>query len=67
MKYHLDTIPVWDAYKQQSPCPLCILQKRMVVPVGAQNQTQILKLIVKTEDSFIEKDTHYVRFVPMVE
>lgn len=40
---------------------------RMVVPVGAQNQTQILKLIVKTEDSFIEKDTHYVRFVPMVE
>jgi hypothetical protein len=29
MKYHLDTIPVWDAYKQQSPCPLCILQKRI--------------------------------------
>ena len=40
---------------------------RMVVPVGPQNQTQILKLIVKTRDGIIEKDTHYVRFVPMVE
>jgi len=39
---------------------------RMVVPVGPQHQTQVLKLIAKTEDSFIEKDTHYVRFVPMV-
>ena len=40
---------------------------RMVVPVGPRHQTQVLKLIVKTEDSFIEKNTHYVRFVPMVE
>lgn len=40
---------------------------RMVIPVGERNQTQTLKLIVKTQDSFIEKDTHFVRFVPMVE
>lgn len=39
---------------------------RMVVPVGPQNQTQILKLIIKTQDGFIERDTDYVRFVPMV-
>ncbi|NLV99655.1 MAG: hypothetical protein GX041_00470 [Clostridiales bacterium] len=25
MKYHIDTIPVWDAYHQESECPLCIL------------------------------------------
>lgn len=43
------------------------IEGRMVVPVGAQHQTQVLKLIIKTEDSFIEKNTHYVRFVPMVE
>ncbi len=23
MKYHIDTIPVWDAYKRGSECPLC--------------------------------------------
>ncbi len=40
---------------------------RMVVPVGPEHRTQTLKLIVKTKDSFIEKDTLYVRFVPMVE
>ena len=39
----------------------------MVVPVGPEHRTQTLKLIVKTKDSFIEKDTLYVRFVPMVE
>lgn len=25
MRYHIDTIPVWDAYKQQGECPLCDL------------------------------------------
>jgi len=40
---------------------------RMVVPVGPENQTQMLKLIIKTQDSFIEKNIEYVRFVPMVE
>ena len=23
MKYHIDTIPVWDAYKHECECPLC--------------------------------------------
>ena len=23
MKYHIDTIPVWDAYKHGGECPLC--------------------------------------------
>ncbi len=26
MKYHLDTIPVWDAYRAEGECPLCILE-----------------------------------------
>jgi len=28
MQYQLDTIPVWDAYKTDSECPLCILRAR---------------------------------------
>nr|MDD6335283.1 DUF6062 family protein [bacterium] len=28
MRYHLDTIPVWDAYKEKAPCPLCRLMDR---------------------------------------
>lgn len=28
MKYHLDTIPVWDACKENSECPLCILEDK---------------------------------------
>ncbi|HHY83550.1 MAG TPA: ABC transporter substrate-binding protein [Clostridiales bacterium] len=28
MKYHLDTIPVWDAYHENSECPLCILEDK---------------------------------------
>lgn len=26
MKYHIDTIPVWDAYHQQDQCPLCVME-----------------------------------------
>ncbi len=26
MKYHLDTIPVWDAYGANGECPLCLLE-----------------------------------------
>ncbi|NLO81750.1 MAG: hypothetical protein GX094_01590 [Clostridiales bacterium] len=29
MKYHIDTIPVWDAYHQESECPLCILHSNL--------------------------------------
>lgn len=25
MKYHIDTIPVWDAYHEKDQCPLCVL------------------------------------------
>ena len=25
-KYHIDTIPVWDAYDQKDQCPLCVLE-----------------------------------------
>ena len=28
MKYHIDTIPVWDAYKTGDECPLCVLEYR---------------------------------------
>ena len=27
MKYHIDTIPVWDAYKRGSECPLCDIKQ----------------------------------------
>lgn len=29
MRYHLDTIPVWDALKQPFPCPLCALRRKI--------------------------------------
>lgn len=28
MKYELETIPVWDAYEKESPCPLCYLEAK---------------------------------------
>lgn len=28
MKYEIDTIPVWDALRAQSECPLCLLERR---------------------------------------
>ena len=28
MRYHIDTIPVWDAVKLGSECPLCALRRR---------------------------------------
>ncbi len=28
MKYQLETIPVWDAFKEDSECPFCLLQKK---------------------------------------
>jgi hypothetical protein len=31
MKYELETIPVWDAYKADSECPVCMLQKKSEV------------------------------------
>ena len=29
MRYHIDTIPVWDAAKIDSECLLCALQRRL--------------------------------------
>lgn len=28
MKYHIDTIPVWDAVKAETECPLCALRRK---------------------------------------
>ena len=28
MRYHIDTIPVWDAVKLEGECPLCALRRR---------------------------------------
>lgn len=28
MRYHIDTIPVWDAYRTDSECPLCDLRAK---------------------------------------
>ncbi|NMD38252.1 MAG: ABC transporter substrate-binding protein, partial [Christensenellaceae bacterium] len=27
MKYHIDTIPIWDAFKLESECPLCVIKR----------------------------------------
>ena len=29
MRYHIDTIPVWDALKLESECPLCALRRQV--------------------------------------
>ncbi len=29
MRYHIDTIPIWDAVKANSECPLCLLQDQL--------------------------------------
>lgn len=29
MRYHLDTIPVWDAVKKDCECPFCVLEKNL--------------------------------------
>ncbi|QQY79947.1 protein-L-isoaspartate(D-aspartate) O-methyltransferase [Keratinibaculum paraultunense] len=39
---------------------------KMVIPVGKPGHTQVLKLIIREGDKFIEEDLQYVRFVPMV-
>lgn len=28
LKYHIDTIPIWDAYHEETECPLCFLETR---------------------------------------
>lgn len=28
MKYHIDTIPIWDAYHEETECPLCHLRTK---------------------------------------
>ena len=28
VKYHIDTIPVWDAMEKETPCPLCTLYEK---------------------------------------
>ena len=29
MRYHIDTIPVWDALKLDTECPLCVLRRQI--------------------------------------
>lgn len=29
MKYHIDTIPIWDAFKQEDECPLCRIERAL--------------------------------------
>ena len=29
MRYHIDTIPVWDAVKLEGECPLCALRRKV--------------------------------------
>lgn len=47
MKYELETIPVWEAFRQDSECPVCILEKK------AENQFKNFFL----GDSVMDPDT----------
>ncbi|RPJ08384.1 MAG: hypothetical protein EHM28_04495, partial [Spirochaetaceae bacterium] len=47
MKYELETIPVWEAYKKHGECPLCTLQK------AAEENSRIYF----TGDSIMDPDT----------
>ncbi len=29
MRYHIDTIPVWDAVKEKNGCPMCLLRRKI--------------------------------------
>ena len=40
---------------------------KMIVPIGPVNSVQFLKLVIKKDGEFEEKDLLPVRFVPMVE
>ena len=33
MRYHLDTIPLWDAYHTEGECPLCTLRRQLETSV----------------------------------
>jgi len=43
------------------------VEARMVIPVGPVSSVQYLKIIIKKDKGFIERDLLPVRFVPMVE
>ncbi|MBN2352680.1 MAG: hypothetical protein JXD23_08950 [Spirochaetales bacterium] len=47
MKYELETIPVWDAYRAGGECPVCILEKK--------NEAQNVKYFLG--DSVMDPDT----------
>jgi hypothetical protein len=47
MKYQLETIPVWDAFNEQSECPLCFLEDR--------NEKTYIKFFLG--DSVMDPDT----------
>ena len=39
----------------------------MVIPIGEDNDNQVLKKIIKKDDSIIVKNIMNVRFVPLLE
>jgi hypothetical protein len=47
MKYELETIPVWEAYRADGECPVCVLEKK--------NEAQYLKFFLG--DSVMDPDT----------
>ncbi len=47
MKYELETIPVWEAYRADAECPVCILEKK--------NEAQNVKYFLG--DSVMDPDT----------
>ena len=58
MKYKLETIPVWDAFKENSECPLCTLEEKNETNVKLREMDQILldSKLVSTEASSDAKD-----------
>lgn len=31
MKYHIDTIPIWDAFKEDCECPICVITDKLEI------------------------------------
>ena len=55
MKYQIDTVPVWDAYKENGECPLCGIKRR----TERQELSYFLGESVMEPDQRIEVNAKY--------
>ena len=54
MKYELETIPIWDTYKENPECPICVLQKKAeknYINFFLGNSVMVPEMRVKVNDN----------------